>query len=373
MHFECLTQQDGARLGRLNINQHEVATPAFMPVGTYGTVKAMTPTSLQTSGAQIILANTFHLMLRPGLEVIQAHEGLHGFMGWEGPILTDSGGFQVFSLAGMRKLSEAGVLFKSPINGDKIMLTPENCIKAQHVFNSDIVMVLDECPPATASADAIASAVARSLRWAARCKDAHSDHPNALFGIVQGGTSERARSDSLEGLLELGFDGYAIGGLSVGESAQAMYKVLESLQLMLPNSAPRYLMGVGTPQNLIESVLRGIDLFDCVMPTRNARNGNLFTSTGVVKIRHVVHKTSITPLDSACECYTCSNFSRAYLHHLDKCNEVLGAMLNTCHNLHYYLQLMASLRAAIAVGRVSDFVSELYQGWQLPPPTILEG
>ena len=373
MQFECLQERDGARLGRLQLRHGVVATPAFMPVGTYGTVKAMTPAMLRTLGAEVILANTFHLMLRPGLEVIRAHQGLHGFMGWDGPILTDSGGFQIFSLRTMRKLSEQGVEFSSPVDGKKLMLTPEKCIDAQHTFDADIVMVLDECPPAAAGDAIVRAAVARSLRWAAKCKHAHGDHPSALFGIVQGGTSERERTSSTEGLLEIGFDGYAIGGLSVGESATAMYQMLDCMQPLLPATSPRYLMGVGTPQNLIEAVLRGVDLFDCVMPTRNARNGFLFTRTGVVKIRNAAHKTATAPLDPACECYTCRHFSRAYLHHLDKCHEVLGAELNTCHNLHYYLQLMVGLRAAIAADEVQCFVAEQYAGWQLPPPAILGG
>lgn len=370
--FEVLHSSGQARRARLHLSgSHQVDTPAFMPVGTYGTVKAIAPEGLRDLGAQIILANTLHLMFRPGLDVIRAHGGLHAFMGWSFPVLTDSGGFQVFSLADLRRLDEQGVYFRSPVDGRKMMLSPENCIEAQHIFGSDVVMVLDDCAPASASKEEVAASAERSLRWAARCKTAHGDNGNALFGIVQGGVYRDLRLSSLQGLLEIGFDGYAVGGLSVGESSAQMYQVLDDLSDALPVDQPRYLMGVGTPQNLIEAVLRGMDLFDCVMPTRNARNGYLFTSKGIVKIRNAEHKASTLPLDEGCSCYTCQQFSRAYLHHLDKCRELLGSQLNTLHNLHYYLGLMTGLRQAIEQHNLREFVQACYAGWQLDSPTIL--
>jgi queuine tRNA-ribosyltransferase len=337
-----------------------VETPAFMPVGTYGTVKAMTPEELQGLGAQIILGNTFHLMLRPGVEIIAMHGGLHQFMHWTGPILTDSGGFQVFSLAETRKISEAGVNFKSPINGDPVFLGPEEAIAAQHGLNSDIVMIFDECTPYPAEKEQARQSMQLSLRWAERSRQAHADNPNALFGIIQGGMYLDLRDESLDGLMQVGFDGYAIGGLSVGEPKSDMLAVLGHTAIKMPEDKPRYLMGVGRPEDIVEAVCRGIDMFDCVMPTRNARNGQLFTSFGVVKIRHAEHRTSQLPLDPECNCYTCKNYTRAYLHHLDRTNEILGARLNTIHNLFYYQKLMADLRAAIQAGMLDSLVSLFY-------------
>lgn len=341
-----------------------------MPVGTYGSVKAMTPGDLHDMNVQIILGNAFHLMLRPGIDVIRAQGGLHNFMGWSGNILTDSGGFQIFSLADLRKVSEQGVHFRSPVDGAEVFLSPEKCMAVQQALGPDIAMVLDDCPPATASEDAVRASMDLSLRWARRCQAVH-DGPGALFGIVQGGVYDHLRLASLEGLLNISFDGYAVGGLSVGETASTMYQILDTLAAALPPDAPRYLMGVGSPHNLIEAVLRGIDLFDCVMPTRNARNGHLFTSEGVVKIRNSTHKSSELPLDTACSCYTCQHFTRAYLHHLDRCRELLGARLNTLHNLHYYVRLMADLRSAIAKNTVSQFVRSCYVGWRMAPPVCL--
>lgn len=367
--LKVLNRRGHARHAHLQLpGGHKIETPAFMPVGTYATVKAMTPEVLRALGVQIILANTFHLIQRPGLDVIRAHGSLRDFMGWSLPVLTDSGGFQIFSLSDCRRLDEQGVQFKSPVDGTEMMLSPEACIEAQHIFDSDIAMVLDDCPPASASQRAVAASVELSLRWAARCKAAHGDNHNALFGIVQGGVYRDLRLASLEGLLNIGFDGYAIGGLSVGESAAQMYEVLDNLTDSLPVDQPRYLMGVGTPQNLIEAVLRGMDLFDCVMPTRNARNGHLFTSKGIVKIRNAVHKNAAEPLDENCACYTCRQFSRAYLHHLDRCRELLGSQLNTLHNLHYYLTLMVDLRKAIQQDTLAEFVQACYTGWQLELP-----
>ena len=361
MKFEVQATDNSARRGRMSFSRGVVETPAFMPVGTYGTVKAMTPEELQDLGAQIILGNTFHLMLRPGVEVIANHGGLHQFMHWSGPILTDSGGFQVFSLAEMRKVSEAGVNFKSPINGDAVFLGPEEAIAIQHGLNSDIVMIFDECTPYPADESVARVSMELSLRWAQRCKLAHADNPNALFGIVQGGMHLDLRDQSLQGLIEIGFDGYALGGLSVGEPKAEMLTVLTHVVSKMPDAKPRYLMGVGTPEDVVEAVCRGIDMFDCVMPTRNARNGQLFTSFGVVKIRHAEHRTSQLPLDPDCACYTCRNYSRAYLHHLDKTNEILGARLNTIHNLYYYQQLMRELRDAIQAGTLVDWVAGFYR------------
>lgn len=369
--LELLTVRGSARRGRLTLKNGFLDTPAFLPVGTYGSVKALSPRDLQALGAQMILGNTFHLMLRPGIEVIREQGGLHSFMGWKGAILTDSGGFQVFSLADLRKINEQGVRFRSPVNGAPVFLSPELCIEAQQAFGSDISMVLDDCLRLPAPEREIHASMSLSLRWARRCHEAHGDAPGALFGIVQGGLHDHLRLESLAGLVEIGFDGYAIGGLSVGESVCEMYRVLDLMEPVLPPDKPRYLMGVGTPQNLIEGVLRGIDLFDCVLPTRNARNGHLFTSAGIVRIRNTTHKRSATPLDPACSCYTCQNFSRSYLHHLDKCKEPLGMQLNTLHNLHYYLKLMEGLRNAIEKDTVQLFVRECYAGWCLPPPDIL--
>ncbi len=344
-----LQQRHGlARRGRLDFSRACVETPAFMPVGTYGTVKGLTPEEVDASGAQILLGNTFHLMLRPGETLIRELGGLHGFMNWDGPILTDSGGFQVWSLAELRKISEQGVQFASPINGDRILLTPERSIEVQHALGADIIMQFDECTPYPATESAAEDSMALSLRWARRCKQAHgSASAAALFGIVQGGMYPKLRERSLQGLVEIGFDGYAIGGLSVGETEAERLMILDAIADRLPADRPRYLMGVGTPADLVQAVARGVDMFDCVMPTRNARNGHLFTSQGVIRIRNSRFRNDPAPLDPECACPTCSNYSRAYLHHLDRCNEMLGARLNTIHNLHYYQQLMRRMRDAI--------------------------
>ncbi len=361
MKFELMTRAEEARRGRLHVAHGVIDTPAFMPVGTYGTVKAMRPDALVESGAQIVLGNTFHLWLRPGLEVIAAHGGLHRFMGWEGPILTDSGGFQVFSLNALRKISEEGVNFRSPINGDACFLSPEESMRIQRVLNSDVVMIFDECTPYPAEADVAEKSMQLSLRWAERSKRAHEGNPNALFGIVQGGMHLNLRDQSLAGLEQIGFDGYAIGGLSVGEPKDEMRRVLHHTAPRLPTNKPRYLMGVGTPEDIVEAVLAGIDMFDCVMPTRNARNGHLFTRHGDIRIRNSRYRDDVAPLDETCACYTCQHFSRAYLHHLDKSGEILGAVLNTVHNLHYYQDLMRGLRSAIEAGRLADEVADFRQ------------
>ncbi len=361
MQFQVTHQDQQARRGQLQFKRGLIETPAFMPVGTYGTVKAMTPEELTSLGAQIILGNTFHLMLRPGPEVIVAHGGLHEFIHWSGPILTDSGGFQVFSLCDLRQLSEEGVTFQSPIDGSMIQLTPERSIEMQHVLDSDIIMVFDECTPYPASITQACLSMELSLRWAERCKQAHGDHLGALFGIVQGGMYPDLRKASLDGLVRLGFDGYAIGGLSVGEPKEMMFDVLDYLMPQMPVDKPRYLMGVGKPEDLVEGVRRGIDLFDCVMPTRNARNGHLFSTEGVVRIRNSQYRNDREPLDPNCTCYTCRHYSRAYLHHLFRCQEILSARLNTIHNLHYYLKLMEHLRRAIEQGTLDNFVEGFYQ------------
>jgi len=362
--FDKLLQEGRARRGRLQLAHGLVETPVFMPVGTYGTVKAMTPEELTGLGTQIVLGNTFHLMLRPGTEVIRAHGGLHGFMHWSGPILTDSGGFQVFSLADLRKLTEAGVQFRSPLNGDAVFLSPEISMQVQTALNSDIVMAFDECPPYPATAAQARQSMELSMRWAKRSRDAFGElgNPNALFGIVQGGTYLPLRIESIGKLLDIGFEGYAVGGLAVGEPAEERNRVLDALEPHLPSDRPRYLMGVGTPTDIVEAVGRGIDMFDCVMPTRNARNGHLFTSEGVIKIRNSAHRSDTRPLDPACGCYTCRNYSRAYLRHLERCNEILGARLNTLHNLHYYLTLMTRIRAALETGTFGRFAADFLAG-----------
>jgi queuine tRNA-ribosyltransferase len=360
MQFEIVASDGEARRGRLRFPRGVVETPAFMPVGTYGTVKGMLPRDLQDIGAQIILGNTFHLWLRPGTDIIEAHGGLHDFMGWPGPILTDSGGFQVFSLGDMRRITEEGVRFRSPVDGAPVFLDPETSMAIQRSLGSDVVMIFDECTPYPASEMQARASMELSLRWARRSRVAHADSPAALFGIVQGGMFAPLRRESLAALREIGFDGYAIGGLSVGEPKDEMLAVLEVLQPLLPAAQPRYLMGVGTPADLLEGVIRGIDMFDCVMPTRNARNGHIFTSRGVLKLRNARHKRSTLPLDEDCGCYTCQHFSRAYLHHLDKCNEILGSQLNTLHNLYYYQHHMASIREAIAVGALAQFAADFY-------------
>jgi queuine tRNA-ribosyltransferase len=360
MQFEQLGTDGAARRGRLQFPRGSVETPAFMPVGTYGTVKGMLPRDIRATGAEILLGNTFHLWLRPGTEIIEQHGDLHDFMGWDGPILTDSGGFQVFSLGAMRKISEAGVAFQSPVDGARVFLDPETSMRIQRSLGSDIVMIFDECTPYPATTEEARHSMELSLRWALRSKTAHGDNAAALFGIVQGGMYPQLRKESLAGLERIGFDGYAIGGLSVGEPKEDMLNVLDALAPVMPQDKPRYLMGVGTPADLLEGVRRGIDLFDCVMPTRNARNGHLFTSRGVLKLRNTRHKTSTAPLDDACDCYTCQNFSRAYLHHLDKCNEILGSQLNTIHNLHFYQRHMAAIRAAIEIGQLEQFSRTFY-------------
>ncbi len=365
-----------ARRGRMQFPRGTVETPAFMPVGTYGTVKGMLPRDIEEIGAEIILGNTFHLMLRPGTEVIRAHGPdnsgtLHNFMQWQKPILTDSGGFQVFSLGKLRKITEEGVSFKSPINGDKVFLDPEKAIQVQRELGSDVVMIFDECTPYPATEVEARNSMELSLRWAKRSKDAHADSPSALFGIVQGGMYEGLRSESLTGLEAIGFDGYAIGGLSVGEPKEDMLRVLNHLAGDMPAEKPRYLMGVGKPADIVEAVRRGIDMFDCVMPTRNARNGHLFTSEGVIKIRNAKHRHDTGPLDSDCDCHTCSHFSRSYLHHLDKCGEILGAQLNTIHNLRYYQNIMAKMRDALSNDRFEAFLTDFYgkQGLEVPSLT----
>lgn len=359
MKFEVLATDDLARLGRLHSVHGVIDTPAFMPVGTYGTVKSLLPEEVQNTGTQMLLANTFHLMLRPGAAIIALHGGLHAFMGWHGPILTDSGGFQVFSLGKLRHLTEAGVVFRSPKDGARVFLSPEEAISIQHILGSDVVMVLDECTPYPATYEEAQRSMQLSMRWAKRSKFAQADHPSALFGIVQGGIHHVLRMESLFQLMEIGFDGYAIGGLSVGEPQVEMLSVLDHVVPKMPGLNPRYLMGVGTPVDMVEAVCRGVDLFDCVLPTRNARNGYLFTSQGLVRIRNSRYKKDTAPLDSNCNCYTCQHFTRGYLHHLDKCKEILGARLHTLHNVHYYQTVMKHLRAAILHGKVKAFLKEV--------------
>ena len=365
MSFEKLGEDGRARRGRLTFPRGTVETPAFMPVGTYGTVKGMLPRDIKDIGAEIILGNTFHLMLRPGTEVVKAHGDLHDFTQWQGPILTDSGGFQVFSLGEMRKITEAGVTFRSPIDGSPVELSPEIAMQVQRDLGSDIVMIFDECTPYPATEKQASESMELSLRWAARSKQAHAGNPAALFGIVQGGMYGDLREESLAGLVELGFDGYALGGLSVGEPKNEMREVIQHCGALLPAEKPRYLMGVGTPQDIVYAVTQGIDMFDCVMPTRNARNAHIFTSKGLLRLRNKRYRQDTKPLDENCGCYTCQNFSRAYLHHLDKCREMLGAQLNTIHNLHYYQDLMAGLRDAIAKCELSDFVAKFEENQQV--------
>ena len=373
MKYELINTDGKARRGRLTFDRGAVETPAFMPVGTYGTVKGMKTEEVEATGAHIILGNTFHLMLRPGTDIIEQHGGLHGFMNWDKPILTDSGGFQVFSLGKMRKITEEGVRFSSPVNGEKIMLTPERSMEVQRKLGSDVVMIFDECTPHPATHKESKDSMELSLRWAQRSKDAHGDNPSALFGIVQGGMFEDLREVSINGLKAIDFDGYAIGGLSVGEPKEDMIRILDHTAPLIPENKPRYLMGVGKPEDLVEGVRRGIDMFDCVMPTRNARNGHLFVNTGVVKIRNAGNKTDTGPLDPTCDCYTCKNYSRAYLHHLDKCKEILGSQLNTLHNLHFYQKVMQGLRDAIEQGKLDDFVAEFYALRGLPVPPLAQG
>lgn len=364
MSFDIAATDGKARTGKMCFPRGEVATPAFMPVGTYGTVKGLTPEQVRGTGADILLGNTFHLMLRPGTETINVHGDLHDFIGWDRPILTDSGGFQVFSLGEMRKINEEGVTFSSPVDGAKIFLGPESAIEVQHALGSDIIMVFDECTPYPATREQARESMELSMRWAGRCKEAHGKHESALFGIVQGGMYGDLREESLAGLVELGFDGYALGGLSVGEPKNEMREVIQHCGALLPAEKPRYLMGVGTPQDIVYAVTQGIDMFDCVMPTRNARNAHIFTSKGLLRLRNKRYRQDTKPLDENCGCYTCQNFSRAYLHHLDKCREMLGAQLNTIHNLHYYQYLMVGLRDAIAKGKLSEFVATFEENQQ---------
>ena len=363
-NFSLISTDKKARAGLLLVSHGVIATPVFMPVGTYGTVKAMTVEELVSIGAQIVLGNTFHLMLRPGEKVIRNHGGLHDFMSWRKPILTDSGGYQVFSLGDLRKISEEGVTFRSPINGDKIFLSPERSIEVQKWLNSDIAMVFDECTPYPANEEMARISMEMSLRWAKRSKQAHEGSSNALFGIVQGGMHENLRSESAEKLRRLDFDGYAIGGLSVGEPKGDMLRIMTHTAALLPVDKPRYLMGVGTPEDLLNAIGQGVDMFDCVLPTRNARNGHLYTSQGIVRIRNAEHRNSLEPLDESCACSTCQNYSRAYLHHLQRSNEILGARLNTLHNLHFYQSLMSTARDAIHEGKFEIFKNSFLQKYK---------
>lgn len=363
MQFELLHTDKDARRGRLTFSRGVIETPIFMPVGTVGSVKGLSPRDLLELNAQIILGNTFHLFLRPGLEIISDHGGLHEFMRWDKPILTDSGGFQVFSLAKKRKITEEGVTFASPVNGSKVFLSPEVSMEIQKVLNSDIAMIFDECIAYPSTKNEVKTSMEMSLRWAERSKKAFQDikNPNSLFGIVQGGMHEDLRRISADALVDMDFDGYAIGGLAVGEPFEVRNEMNSIITPMLPTDKPRYLMGVGKPQDLVEGVKRGIDMFDCVMPTRNARNGSLWTNFGELKIRNARYKRDLKPLDETCSCYTCQNFSRSYLHHLDKTREILGAQLNTIHNVHYYLTLMEEIRTAISENRFDDFYKNFYE------------
>ena len=363
MRFQLSGTDGKARRGRIEFPRGSIETPAFMPVGTYGTVKGMLPRDIQATGAEIVLGNTFHLMLRPGTEIIKKHGGLHGFMQWHKPILTDSGGFQVFSLGDLRKITPEGVSFRSPIDGSKVFLDPETSMRVQRDLGADIVMAFDECTPYPATRQQARDSMQLSMDWAKRSLDAHGDNPSALFGIVQGGMYEDLRMESLGKLTDIGFDGYAIGGLSVGEPKQDMQRILDFLPPEMPADKPRYLMGVGKPEDLIYAVRRGVDMFDCVMPTRNARNGHLFTSEGVIKIRNARYRDDTAPLDPECSCYTCKNFSRSYLHHLDKTGEILGSQLNSIHNLTYYQTLMAELREAIEKAELDTRAEKILAGY----------
>jgi queuine tRNA-ribosyltransferase len=367
MKFTIQNRDGLARRGVLNFRRGEVQTPAFMPVGTYGTVKSVTPEEVAADGAEIILGNTFHLMLRPGTDVVRKHGGLHEFMNWAGPILTDSGGFQVFSLAGMRKLSEEGVKFQSPVNGDVVFLTPEKSMEVQHDLNADVTMIFDECTPYPANESDARDSMQLSLRWAARSRQRFDELKNeepgrgeALFGIVQGGVYDDLREESFAGLADISFDGYAIGGLAVGEPEEERNAVLDFLASRMPDAAPRYLMGVGLPIDIVEAVTRGVDMFDCVIPTRHARNGQLYTSRGTIKFRHARYADDTSPPDPECACYTCQHYSLAYLRHLVKCGEILGPRLATIHNLHYYQELMVKIREAIEAGGLADLVASMH-------------
>jgi queuine tRNA-ribosyltransferase len=368
--FTLLNQSGNARRGRMTFARGTVETPAFMPVGTYGTVKGMRPEQVAETGAQILLGNTFHLMLRPGTAVIRKHGDLHDFMNWQGPILTDSGGFQVFSLGDLRSITERGVHFRSPVNGDPVFLGPEESMAVQRALGADIVMIFDECTPYPADRRQAEESMQLSLRWARRSREAHGDSSAALFGIVQGGMYTDLRQASLEELTAIGFDGYAIGGLSVGEPHEERIQVLDALNPAMPADRPRYLMGVGTPEDIVEAVSRGVDMFDCVMPTRNARNAHIFTGEGTLRLRNARFREDTGPLDPDCDCYTCRHYSRAYLYHLDKCNEILGAHLNTVHNLHYYQRLMTDIRMAVDADRFGDFVVNFYTKRHQKPPAV---
>ena len=366
MRFELSHRDGAARRGTLSFARGSVQTPAFMPVGTYGSVKAMTPEELRELGTEMILGNTFHLSLRPGIEVVRRQGDLHDFIHWSGPILTDSGGFQVFSLAKLRKLTEKGVTFRSPLNGDRIFLDPERSMAVQRALGSDIAMALDECTPYPAGVDVARRSMELSMRWAARSKVAYQEQSdsapvNALFGIVQGGVYPELRLESVQRLTNINFDGYAIGGLAVGEPEREREQMLDCVVPQLPVQSPRYLMGVGKPEDIVEAVSRGVDMFDCVIPTRNARNGFLYTDGGVIRLRNARYRDDPEPLDGRCGCYTCRHYSRAYLHHLSRCHEILGARLNTIHNLYYYQRLMQRLREAVAAGRLKAFIYEFYQ------------
>ena len=370
MQFKVHYTDGLARRGTIQFPRGSIETPAFMPVGTYGTVKGVTTDQVKAIGAEIILGNTFHLMLRPGAEQIAALGGLHRMMHWDRPILTDSGGFQVFSLGKLRKITEAGVRFKSPVNGSDVWLDPERSMEVQRLLGSDIMMIFDECTPYPVSPERSQQSMELSLRWAHRSLRAHGDNPSALFGIVQGSMFLEQRDRSLDALVEMGFDGYAIGGLSVGEPKDEMLKVLHHTAPRLPFDQPRYVMGVGKPEDLVEGVRRGVDMFDCVMPTRNARNAHIFTDAGVLKLRNAVHRTADIPLDPHCDCYTCQHYSRAYLYHLDKCGEILGATLNTIHNLRHYQRVMTGLRGAIESGELDQFVKNFYEKQGLVVPSV---
>ena len=363
--YKLITKDGLARRGEVKTAHGKFQTPAFMPVGTYGAVKSLSPETLEALQAEIILSNTYHLMERPGVEIIKSHGGLHQFMGWQGPILTDSGGYQVFSLSKKRTISEEGVEFFSPLNGDKKYLTPESCMQLQLDYGVDIAMVLDECTPYPVSEEIAKESMNLSLRWAERCRSAFTSDQASLFGIIQGGIFDHLREESLQGLMKINFEGYAIGGLSVGEPKVEMEKVINNIVPKMPEEKPRYLMGVGTPLDIVKAVQLGVDMFDCVIPTRHARNGYLYTSKGIVKIRNSENKDNLAPIDDNCSCYTCTNFSRSYLHHLDKTKEMLGSTLNTIHNLYYYLNLMRNLRLSIEQGTLQNFIKEIEDTWNI--------
>jgi len=371
--YKLITKDGLARRGEVVTAHGKFQTPAFMPVGTYGAVKSVSPKTLEDLEAEIILSNTYHLMERPGVEAIKLHGGLHNFIGWEGPILTDSGGYQVFSLSKKRKIQEEGVEFSSPLNGDKRYLTPESCMQLQLDYGVDIAMVLDECTPYPVEEGEAKESMQLSLRWAKRCRSSFQSERASLFGIIQGGVFNNLREESLAELIEIGFEGYAIGGLSVGEPKEEMDKIVDHIAPIMPEDKPRYLMGVGTPLDIAKAVQLGVDMFDCVIPTRHARNGYLYTSKGIVKIRNSENKHNLEPLDENCSCYTCSKFSRSYLHHLDKTKEMLGSTLQTIHNLHYYLSLMRNLRLCIETGTLQTFIKQFEDTWNnIDNPNIVK-